>query len=135
MLRHSLQRIQSATDPARPKGHSLPPASQPLRRPLCAQAAPRRVRSWAAREEWLGLADFSNMLHSPPYSSMLNCDSWRPASPLVFPSSRHQNKAVCAVEVLGRARTTYTFCLEKMSTRGGPLWLTVGVRVGDYGNV
>ena len=35
------------------------------------------VRSWAAREEWLPLPDFSNQLHSPPYAALLNCDSWQ----------------------------------------------------------
>jgi hypothetical protein len=37
----------------------------------------QRARSWAAREEWLAVADFSNQLHSPPYAAMLNCDSWQ----------------------------------------------------------
>lgn len=35
------------------------------------------MRSWAAREEWLALPDFSNHLHTPPYSVLLNCDSWQ----------------------------------------------------------
>ena len=45
--------------------------------PHPAQASPGRVRSWAAREEWLPLPDFSNQLHSPPFAALLNCDSWR----------------------------------------------------------
>lgn len=65
------------------------------------------------------------------------------ASQLVFPSSRHRNKAVAAVEVVpalaaaaGQHPQMFTFCLEKVEA--GPLsncWLTVGVRVGDYANV
>jgi hypothetical protein len=62
----------------------------------------------------------------------------------VFPSSRHQDKAVCAVEVVAqggaaagaKARHVYTFCVERVAQ--GSLkncWLTVGVRVGDYANV
>ncbi len=35
------------------------------------------MRSWAAHEEWLALPDFSNHLHAPPYSVLLNCDSWQ----------------------------------------------------------
>jgi hypothetical protein len=145
------------------------------------------VRSWAAQEEWLPWADFSNQLHSPPYAPLLNCDSWQvgwalvvaqdavlvcfvivpehwgkvvaeasslrtaspdrstscfpafqPASQLVFPSSRHTNKAVCAIAVKSAAQRqqTFTWCLERVLQ--GPLanvWLTVGVRVGDYANV
>lgn len=45
--------------------------------PLCLQAAPQRVRSWGAHEEWLKLGDFSNQLHSLPFSALLGCDSWR----------------------------------------------------------
>lgn len=103
---------------------------------LSAQAGPRRVRSWAAREEWLALPDFSNHLHTPPYSVLLNCDSWQPASQLVFPSKRHRNKAVCAVAATAAGRRhVFTFCLERVLQ--GPLkncWLTVGVREGDYAN-
>lgn len=51
---------------------SLPPGAA-----SAVQAGPRRVRSWAAREEWLALPDFSNCLHTPPYSALLNCDSWQ----------------------------------------------------------
>lgn len=102
-----------------------------------AQAPPQRVRSWGGREEWLPLPDFSNQLHSPPYSLLLNCDSWQPASQLVFPSSRHQNKAVGAVAVTGRGQhQVFTFCFERVLQ--GPMkncWVTVGVRVGDYANV
>ncbi|PSC73270.1 hypothetical protein C2E20_3539 [Micractinium conductrix] len=107
---------------------------------LSAQASPGRVRSWAAREEWLPLPDFSNQLHSPPFAALLNCDSWRPTSPLVFPSQRHTNKAVAAVEVVpaggGQHAQAYTFCLERVTA--GPYkncWLTVGVRQGDYAGV
>ncbi|KAL4440192.1 hypothetical protein ABPG75_003193 [Micractinium tetrahymenae] len=103
---------------------------------LSAQVGPQRVRSWAAREEWLALPDFSNQLHSPPYSALLNCHSWQPASQLVFPSNRHRNKAVCAVAATAAGRQhVFTFCLERVLQ--GPLrncWLTVGVRDGDYAN-
>lgn len=37
----------------------------------------KRVHAWAGTELWLPFKDFSNMLHSPPYSVMLNCDSWQ----------------------------------------------------------
>lgn len=37
----------------------------------------KRVHAWAGRELWLPFKDFSNMLHSPPYSVILNCDSWQ----------------------------------------------------------
>ena len=37
----------------------------------------QRVRSWAAREEWLAFADFSNQLHSPPFGVLLHCDAWQ----------------------------------------------------------
>ncbi|PRW39229.1 solute carrier family 40 member chloroplastic [Chlorella sorokiniana] len=70
---------------------------------LAAQAPPQRVRSWGAREEWLSMSDFSNALHSSPYALLLNCDSWRPCSPLVFPSRRHQDRAVAAIEVVAAA--------------------------------
>ncbi|KAI3431586.1 hypothetical protein D9Q98_004636 [Chlorella vulgaris] len=106
---------------------------------VIAPVAPQRVRSWAAHEEWLAFADFSNQLRSPPFLPLLNCDSWQPASQLVFPSSRHKNKAVFAIELgVGeqQRRQLYTFCLEKIEQ--GPFkncWVTVGVRVGDYANV
>ena len=62
----------------------------------------------------------------------------------MFPSSRHQDKAVFGVEVVAqggaaagaKARHVYTFCVERVAQ--GSLkncWLTVGVRVGDYANV
>lgn len=58
------------------------------------------------------------------------------ASQLVFPSNRHQNKAVCAVAATAAGRQhLFTFCLERVLQ--GPLnncWLTVGVRKGDYAN-
>lgn len=165
--------------------HSAPHGCRAL------QAVPQRVRSWAAREEWLAFADFSNQLHSPPFGVLLHCDAWQvsvrlrlllrvhrlkdartaavvisfgpcdarmafgwlteqpairaprparmqPISQLVFPSKRHMNKAVCAVEVTSatQQRQAFTFCLEKVEQ--GPwknVWLTVGMRVGDYANV
>ncbi|EFN52903.1 hypothetical protein CHLNCDRAFT_138459 [Chlorella variabilis] len=94
---------------------------------IAAPAVPQRVRSWAAREEWLAFADFSNQLHSPPFGVLLHCDAWQPISQLVFPSKRHMNKAVCAVEVTSatQQRQAFTFCLEKVEQ--GPwknVWLT-----------
>ncbi|KAL4853379.1 Methyltransferase-like protein 13 [Chlorella vulgaris] len=96
---------------------------------VTAPVAPQRVRSWAAHEEWLAFADFSNQLRSPPFLPLLNCDSWQPASQLVFPSSRHKNKAVFAIELgVGeqqQRRQLYTFCLEKIEQ--GPFkncWVT-----------
>lgn len=59
----------------------------------------RRVRSWKASEAWLSWPDFHAQLHTV-YGLLLNCDSWRTASPLQFPSSRQSNKAVQAVEVV-----------------------------------
>jgi hypothetical protein len=69
----------------------------------------------------------------------------QPTSDVRFPSQRHQDKAVLAVEVVGRRQgaegaalrpLAFTFCLERAAA--GPLrdcWLTVGVRVGDYASV
>lgn len=37
----------------------------------------KRVHSWMGTEPWIPFKDFSNMLHSPPYSVILNCDSWQ----------------------------------------------------------
>lgn len=42
-----------------------------------------RAAAWAGAERWLPFEDFSNQLHSPPFSVLLDCDSWqvqRPAS-------------------------------------------------------
>lgn len=111
-------------------------------RPAADPVGPARARSWQAAEEYLDLEAFSAMLHLPPYSAMLGCDSWRPTSDVRFPSQRHQGKAVMAVEVVGRRQgaalrpLAFTFCLERAVA--GPLrdcWLTVGVRVGDYASV
>ncbi|KAG2453305.1 hypothetical protein HYH02_001531 [Chlamydomonas schloesseri] len=104
------------------------------------------VRSWVAGgEPWLPLARFHALMHTA-YRPLLNCDRWRPVSPLVFPSTRHENKAVQAVEVVARPRHgpaassdtalrsyTYTFCLERLDS--GPCkdcWMVAGVRVGNY---
>ncbi|PNW75675.1 hypothetical protein CHLRE_12g536450v5 [Chlamydomonas reinhardtii] len=104
------------------------------------------VRSWfAGGESWLPLPRFHALLHTA-YRPLLNCDSWRPLSPLVFPSTRHDNKAVQAVEVMAKPRHgaaaasgsalrpyTYTFCLERLEN--GPCkdcWMVAGVRMGNY---
>uniref|UniRef100_A0A383VGZ6 Uncharacterized protein n=1 Tax=Tetradesmus obliquus TaxID=3088 RepID=A0A383VGZ6_TETOB len=111
-----------------------------------------RVRSWAAQEQWLTPAEFSELLHSPPYDVLLGCDTWRACSEMVFPATRVGQRAVQAVEVLastrhsssssssagdagadGLQRFTFTFCLELIHT--GPYkgcWMTVGVRPGNY---
>lgn len=96
------------------------------------------------------------LLSSPPHRQRLQM-----ASQLVFPSQRHQSKAVAAVEVVpastaaaaaaaaaeagggegaageqqAAGKQLYTFCLERVTQ--GPYkncWMTVGVRVGDYAN-
>lgn len=118
------------------------------------ESTPRR--SWVAKEEWLGLEGFTNLLRSPPYDVIIGCDSWRPTSNLVFPGSRQGARAVQSVEVIAARRKglegegssggsrlggsggderayRFTFCLERVeagSMKG--CWLTVGVRVGDY---
>jgi len=98
--------------------------------------APRRVRSWAALENFLDLKEFSNHLHSPPYKALLEIDEWHAAAPLVFPSSRSENKAVQAVTLKSskeRRNYNFTFCLEKQlvgSMKG--CWLVAGVRQGNY---
>lgn len=119
----------------------------------------QRVRSWQAAEEWLTRQLFTQMMHATPYSLLLGCESWQPASPVVFPSERYPNRVVQAVHVvaaadaldsgtgresgsLGQAGTwrlrrhTYTFCLERVD-RGAykGCWLTAGVRIGDYANM
>jgi hypothetical protein len=89
------------------------------------------VRSWKAEEEWLTWPRFHALMHVS-YNPLINCDSWRSVSPLVFPSTRHENKAVQAVEVRARHRQpqpgpgagadatlrsyTYTFCWERVSS-------------------
>lgn len=83
------------------------------------------------------------MLCRPPPARLL-----QPASHLVFPSQRHTNKAVAAVEVVvaqreghpavpeAARRQLFTFCLEKVEVGAlRNVWLTAGVRVGDYANV
>ena len=35
------------------------------------------MAAWGGTEPWLGFREFSNMLHSPPYSVLLNCDRWQ----------------------------------------------------------
>ena len=35
------------------------------------------MAAWGGMEPWLGFGEFSNMLHSPPYSVLLNCDRWQ----------------------------------------------------------
>jgi len=98
--------------------------------------ATRRVRTWAALESFLDLKEFSNHLHSPPYRVLLEIDEWHASAPLIFPSSRSENKAVQAVTVKSskEGRTyNFTFCLEKKlvgSMKG--CWLVAGVRQGDY---
>ncbi|PNH05391.1 hypothetical protein TSOC_008354 [Tetrabaena socialis] len=114
------------------------------------------VRSWRAEEEWLPWDRFHGLLHTA-YGPMLNCDSYKVISPLIFPSSRFDNKAVQAVEVRARPRPparsasaarrgaaaapsdaalrpyTFTFCLERVLT--GSLkdcWVIAGVRIGNY---
>lgn len=103
---------------------------------LPSPGAPHRVRTWAALEIFLDLKEFSNHLHSPPYKVLLEIDEWHASAPLVFPSSRSENKAVQAVTVKsGKEGRDYnfTFCLEKQlvgSMKG--CWLVAGVRQGNY---
>ncbi|GLC46229.1 hypothetical protein PLESTB_001537700 [Pleodorina starrii] len=111
------------------------------------------VRSWGAAAEWLPWPRFHALLHVS-YNPLLNCDSWRVVSPLVFPSERHDNRAVQAVEVRAAPRGaghqpqpesepgssetalrayTYTFCWERVATGSyKDCWLIAGVRVGNY---
>ncbi|KAG2499402.1 hypothetical protein HYH03_002976 [Edaphochlamys debaryana] len=111
------------------------------------------VRSWRAAEEWLPWDRFHAQVHTA-YTPLLNCDSWKVASPLVFPSSRFDNKAVQAVEVMARPRPvarpgapapaavpdtalrpySFTFCLERVDEGAyKDCWLITGVRIGNYG--
>ncbi|KAK9867890.1 hypothetical protein WJX84_003342 [Apatococcus fuscideae] len=108
------------------------------------QGSRRAARSWHGQEDWLPFPEFSNMLHSPPLHSLLNCDQWQAVSPLVFPSTTRETKAVQAIEIctsqqrqLGdqppaeqhphavapqqtrsppsdQRRLTFTFCLERV---------------------
>ncbi len=48
------------------------------------RAEAKQVAAWGGTERWLGFREFSNMLHSPPYSVLLNCDRWQ--ARLVFSS-------------------------------------------------
>jgi hypothetical protein len=96
---------------------------------------PSHVRSWLGKEAWIPLSDFCSMLRSPPFSAILDFDSWQAVSDVVFPSNRYGNKAVQAVQVSDSAdrQLTYTFCLERVEE--GPYkgcWMTVGLRSGDY---
>ena len=45
--------------------------------PVQVRSAAKQVASWGGTEPWLGFREFSNMLHSPPYSVLLNCDGWQ----------------------------------------------------------
>ncbi|GIL71159.1 hypothetical protein Vretimale_17884 [Volvox reticuliferus] len=115
----------------------------------------RTVRSWRAAEEWLSWERFHALLHVS-YNPLINCDSWRMVSPLVFPSERFDNKAVQALEVRARPRKsrqvptpsegatspeittslrsyTYTFCWERVENGAfKDCWLISGVRIGNY---
>ncbi|GAB4814135.1 hypothetical protein N2152v2_001181 [Parachlorella kessleri] len=62
-------------------------------------AVPSHVRSWRAKEDYLTWDQFAAQLQSAPYAVLLDCQEWRPVSNLVFPSRRHENKAVLAIEV------------------------------------
>ncbi|KAK9905556.1 hypothetical protein WJX75_002084 [Coccomyxa subellipsoidea] len=108
---------------------------------IASRATPSECHSWLGTETWIPFKEFSNTLHSPPQNALLNCESWRAVSNVVFPSSRSGNKAVQAVEVIamqhkgeGRLRPfVFTFCLERVDV--GPYkgcWMTVGLRCGNY---
>ncbi|BDA47530.1 hypothetical protein COCOBI_10-3780 [Coccomyxa sp. Obi] len=108
---------------------------------IAGRATPSECHSWMGTETWVPFKEFSNALHSPPQNVLLNCESWRAISKVVFPSSRSGNKAVQAVEVQalqqkGEARLrpyVFTFCLERVDV--GPYkgcWMTVGLRCGNY---
>lgn len=94
-------------------------------------------RSWMAKEAWLGHEEFASELHEAPYASLLFCDEWRIARPIVFHGRRgNRNRAVQVIEVrqgMEPQGQRYTFCLQRVED--GPLrdcWLLVGVRLGDY---
>ena len=38
---------------------------------------PNHVRSWEAKEAWIGLPEFSGMLHSSLYQALLDSSSWQ----------------------------------------------------------
>jgi hypothetical protein len=103
---------------------------------LPSPGATKKVHAWTAMETFLDLKEFSNHLHSPPYKVLLDIDNWHASSPLLFPSSRSENRAVQAVTVKsGREGRSYnfTFCLEKQVLGGMKgCWLVSGVRQGDY---
>jgi hypothetical protein len=105
---------------------------------LPSPGALRRVRAWTALETFLDLKEFSNHLHSPPYKVLLEMDEWHASAPLIFPSSRSENKAVQAVTVTSSSKENgrtynFTFCLEKQVAGGMKgCWLVAGVRQGDY---
>ncbi|KAL6774123.1 hypothetical protein ACKKBG_A23855 [Auxenochlorella protothecoides x Auxenochlorella symbiontica] len=97
------------------------------------------VSRWSGERSFVPRPAFEELVRAPPFSVLLGCDSWKVASPVVFPSSRHSDRAVQAVHVqaAGTGRThTFTFCL----VRAGPgshkdCWMTSRVLMGDYGNV
>lgn len=108
---------------------------------------PNSARSWEAKEQWLTFDEFRCTMHAPPYNVMLSFDSWQAISNVIFPSHRHGNRAIQAIQVMSKASTesaapgsndqlrpyTFSFCLERIDQ--GPYkgcWLTVGVRVGNY---
>jgi hypothetical protein len=95
----------------------------------------RKARNWGATKRWLDQKEFAAMLHSTPYSVMLECDSWCPASQVIFPSSRSESRAVQAVLITstdGR-QYTFSFCLERIDTGSMKgCWMIAGVRQGDY---
>ena len=41
------------------------------------RAEAKVVAAWGGTDPWLGFREFSNMLHSPPYSVLLNCERWQ----------------------------------------------------------
>lgn len=110
--------------------------------------------AWGGADPWLRFPDFSNHLHSPPFTVLIGFDSWQATSPMTFPNQRQGQRALQAVEVTALRRPgdpqltgsgasrddmrqyKFTFCLELISK--GPFkdcWMTVGCRVGDYASV
>eukprot|EP01023_Acetabularia_acetabulum_P027562 TRINITY_DN2606_c0_g1_i10.p3 TRINITY_DN2606_c0_g1~~TRINITY_DN2606_c0_g1_i10.p3 ORF type:complete len:208 (-),score=13.12 TRINITY_DN2606_c0_g1_i10:210-833(-) len=98
----------------------------------------RKVRQWAAFEEFLNLKGFLQMMQELPYNVLINCSQWQSKSQVIF-TNKSGNKAVQAIQVTSnqsRQEFTFTFCMEKILQ--GPYkdcWLTVGVRVGDYASI
>ena len=43
----------------------------------CLQSMPKYVRSWEAKEAWVGFPEFSGMLHSGLYQPLLDSSSWQ----------------------------------------------------------